>query len=665
MIYGAYHEDYHLIKVIAPSNNQIDFHNVLLICDNTVVDKLQLIDDSFYANEHHMFFETNHLINFQKDYYIKVNDNFSCHLNVGKVIRSKKLEKEYRYDGFLGIDYHQEHTEFNVWSPVAKEIKLVLLKGNEIVDTYSLLYKDKGLWNVSISGDLEGYGYYYLIRINEEFIKTLDPYAVSSNANSTHNFIVNINKNNEMMPFDSPLLQDALIYELHIKDFTYHVDRSLSEYLKMARCSKIYEHLKKMNVTHLQLQPLNSFAGVEENKKDKMYNWGYNPREYNVPSGWYASRPNDCYNRIEEFREMINAIHKEGFGVILDVVYNHVFDIDTFSLAYLAPGYFFRTDNQGFLTNASWCGNDFASEKYMARKFIIDSLKHWVINYNIDGFRFDLMGLIDKQTIEEAYLEISKIKPNIIFYGEGWNMQSGISLNECANLMNAKKISKVGFFNDYFRNIIRGEENRFNVGFIQNNNQKINDFENVLNGSLNMFNSHLQSINYIECHDNKTLADYLDFLNDTNKYNAVKIDFCILLLAKGIPLMHMGQEVLASKNGLDNTYNDNTGINCFNYDLISKYQDMISLISNLVSFRRKYSLNDDVNLYYEFERHDDFIKFENKELLFYLKINDNNLIVSFDENTTIVFRNDMMVDEVIKELNLDKCGMYVVKKHAN
>lgn len=662
MIYGAYHEDYHLIKAIVPSIEKIDWNNILLVSDDIIVDKLQLLDDSFYANEHHMFLKTNHQFNLQKDYYVKVNENFLLHLNVGKIIRTKRLEEEYSYSGYLGIKYYKDSTDFSVWSPVAKEIKLVLLKDSKIANTYSILYKDKGLWNINIKGDYEGYGYYYLVRINEEFVKTLDPYAVSSNANSEYNYIVDLSKHQCVNKFNNPSLKDTFIYELHLRDLTYNIESGSSEYIKMKNCILAYQHLKSMNVTHLQIQPLNSFFGVDEVDKGKFYNWGYNPREYNVPSGWYASKPNDCYNRIAELREMIYSIHSEGFGVILDVVYNHVFDIDTFSLAYLAPGYFFRTDSRGFLTNASWCGNDFASEKFMARRFIIDSLKHWVLNYNVDGFRFDLMGLIDKETIEQAYQELTKINPNIILYGEGWNMQSGIPLDDCANLINAKKLSNIGFFNDYFRNVVRGEESKMNIGFIQNANRKITDLECVLNGSLNMFNSHLQSINYIECHDNKTMVDYLDFLNENEKLDAIMIDFCILLVSKGIPLMHMGQEVLASKNYLDNTYNDNSGVNYFNYGLVEKYSEVINLINNLIKFRKTYSLNSEHNKYYNFSLTNDCIRFENKELVFYLKINNHLATIDFESEVEIVFKGFEYITENSKVLEMNDCGMYVIKK---
>ncbi len=630
----AYIEDYHYIKLII-HESEMSLIDVDELYIENGLDRLKL-----FVFKIEQFGETFHInttfkgrILLHRDYYINLQQDLKIHLDLGQIMRTERFDVENYYDGPLGVEYHQDYTIFRVWSPVAKEIKLVLSKEEEVIE--HLNYLNQGLWELKLLGDYERYRYHYEVRIDSEFKRTLDPYALASNTDSEENYVVDLAKTYQMKyqgnSFSGNYLE-AIIYELHLKDV--NIKKEASSYL--ALIDKL-SYIKNLGVTHLQIMPLNAFGGISEGNKEVLYNWGYNPVEFNVPTGWYATLPNDPYNRLNEIKKMVDEIHHHGLLINLDVVYNHVYIAQTFSLNVLVPGYVYRTDYQGFITNGSGCGTDLASERRMNRKFIIDSLKHWVTNYGIDGFRFDLMGLLDYETLIIARKELLSIKPNIMLYGEGWNLSTGLPETKRSTINNSWALPNYAFFNDMFRNLMRGEPFN-NRGFIYNQNDNLKNVMEVIKGSASkgfLLERPSQSINYIECHDNLTFFDKLkqDLVDlqveDFEKY--VILSLGLVILSIGVPFLHAGQELMRSKQGIDNTYNLGLEINGLSYDNVDNYQTIIEALKYFIAFRQK----------------EEIYKINNPDLIddkLVVKVTPNNTLLYEIDKLGVIFKNNKLID---------------------
>lgn len=667
----AYIEDYHYIKLIVPSTEQFLINvDELYINNGYEFLKLFVFKTEQFNDVYHIHTTFKGRILLHKDYYINLANDEKIHLDLGQIMRTERFDVENYYDGPLGVEYHQDYSVFRVWSPVAKEIKLVLKKDEEQV--YNLKYVSEGLWELKLDGDFERYCYHYEVRVNLEFKRTLDPYAFSSSANSKENYVIDFSKTH---PFSYPKTNfsgnylESMIYELHLKDL--NVQKQASSYL--ALLDKL-PYIKDLGVTHLQIMPLNAFGGVLEDNKEALYNWGYNPVEYNVPTGWYASMPNDPYNRLNELKMMIEEIHKQGLLVNLDVVYNHVYVAEEFSLNTFVPGYVYRTDNYGFMTNGSGCGTDFASERRMNRRFIIDSLKHWILNYDIDGFRFDLMGLLDFETLREARKELIKIKPYLMLYGEGWNLSTGLPEPKRSTINNYWALPNFAYFNDVFRNLMRGEPYN-NKGFIYNRNHNLKNIAEVIKGSSCrgfLFKKPSQSINYVECHDNLTFFDKLrQDLGDIETEEQVKyaiLSLGLVVLSLGIPFIQAGQELLRSKRGIDNTYNLGMEINGLSYEKIEEYQIIINALKYFINFRQKealYKLNNPEIIEEKLivkATPNNTILYETDEMEIIFKNNKIEENFIFERPIRLVFEGIKEVDKVIDDFKADDIGVYIIYK---
>ncbi len=669
MLSKAYIEDYHYIKLLIHEDDMtcIDLDNIVVTSHQHSL-KLSVFKIEQFGEFFHINTTFKGRINLHQDYYVKLVDGRLIHLDLGQIMRTKRFDVENAYDGPLGVEYHLDKTIFRIWSPVAKEIKLVL-NGN---DVYPLRYVSKGLWVCQVFGDLDSCKYHYEVRVNEEFVKTLDPYAVASCANSESNYVIDFQKTYQLRypstKYNSYL--ESVIYELHLKDVNDL--KQSSSYL--ALIDKL-QYFKDLGITHLQVMPLNAFGGVDEVNKDALYNWGYNPVEFNVPTGWYASNPDDPYNRINELKMMIDQIHQKGLNINLDVVYNHVYDNLSFSLNNLVPGYVFRTDKQGFLTNGSGCGCDFASERYMNRKFMIDSLIHWVKNYQIDGFRFDLMGLIDYETLIEVQKQLSFIQSNIMLYGEGWNLPTSLPSDLRATLNNNWALPEFAFFNDYFRNVMRGEPYS-DHGYLYNQNRYLNDVSFVLKGSSSMETFLIkpsQSINYVECHDNLTFVDKLKrdktSISNLNAYLVLSLGAVVLSL--GIPFIHAGEELGRTKKGIDNSYNLGLDINGISYQNQEAYTDVIKALKYFIDFRKNNALyqENDPDVIDQTMK----VKFTDNNTVCYqtdgfqviLKNNEIPEEFNFDQDMWLLFEGDYETKEEVKSLLASQIGVYILKKKGS
>ena len=360
-------------------------------------------------------------------------------------------------------------TCFKIWAPTATQVQLILYE-DDVTHFRRMERQSKGIWELTIHQDLEGCRYRYEIVNNLVRQETIDPYAIASTVNAEYSVVVDPLKCVQIKQDLRPQLAqstDAIIYELSIRDFTMDSSSKvehrgkflgLTERVKDESTGNAYglAYLKELGVTHIQMLPIFDFSGIDENIPEASYNWGYNPVQYNVPEGSYALNPQDPYSRINELRMMINALHEEGLGVIMDVVYNHVYERRTFPFDAMVPTYFYRYDYQGMPSDGTGCGNDLATERSMVRKYILDSVKFWIQEYGIDGFRFDLMGIIDVDTMNEIRQLCDELHPNIILYGEGWDMNTPLPQAQKAAQFNAFKLPKIGHFNDKFRDTIKG-----------------------------------------------------------------------------------------------------------------------------------------------------------------------------------------------------------------
>lgn len=534
------------------------------------------------------FFALEKPVNFQLNDRIWINEK-QYPLEIGVVTLTKEFEQKYRFDGKLGVSYTKNHSVFSVFSPVAKEINLVL-DG----DIYPMNYHCP-IWTVTVTGNQENKSYLYNVRLVDTFEDVLDPYTFACDVNSS--VVIDWDKTVEIKPSPIRLKKyvDAVIYEGHVRDLTINLDveskgtfLGLTEYSKTLK-SDVLTYIKKLGMTHLQLLPVYDFGGVDDLNKNHKYNWGYNPEQYFAIDGFYSIDPNDPYERINSFKSVINKAHDLGLGINMDVVYNHVYEFYNFPYDKLVPGYFFRHDSKHKMTDASYCGNDVETRNYMVRKLIIDSLIHFTKNFQIDGFRFDLMGLLDIETMKRIEEELKKINPHIMLYGEGWNMNSEVAPKCRPHMQNNQYFPSYAHFNDNYRNTFKGELHGLGLGFGMGNLNLISKAMDSIIGSPQLFVSPNQSINYVECHDNLTFYDKMVLSSGIeNPRFKINQDFVnhVIAISQGVPFYHAGQEFYRSKKGVENSYNRLDDINMIWWN---PHSEGVKKLRKLLAIRKRYA----------------------------------------------------------------------------
>ena len=544
-----------------------------------------------------------------EEYQIEDDKGIAFGLRTGAVIRTPEFDDHYYYDGEdLGAAYTKEKTVFKVWAPTATNVKLKLINdfGAE-KGTVAMQRGERGVWSLTVHNDLKGYYYSFLVRVNYIWREATDPYSRAVSVNGQYSAIVDTEKiekhPNKIPPLESPV--DAIIYETNIRDFSHHHNSGMNakgKYLAFTeentKTDKGYStgisYLKELGVTHIEILPVNDFSGVDETIIGKEYNWGYNPRHFNAPVGIYSTNPHVPFNRIEELKELIKSLHKNGLGVILDVVYNHVFQKELSNFEKIVPGYYFRYDLNGMPANGSGCGNDIASERLMVRKFIVSSVRYWLEYFQVDGFRFDLMGLIDIETMKEIERTVREIKPDAILLGEGWDLPTAIPANQKSTIENAPKLNGIGFFNDRFRDKIKGSNfDLKDIGYISGKKVESKDFYQLITNTGSGYPlKPTQSVNFVECHDNHTLWDRLQLANgiESNEIRQRRHRFAtsIVLLSQGIPFLHSGQEFFRTKHGIENSYCSPDWINELNWDLREQHDDTITYLKCLIQIRKSH-----------------------------------------------------------------------------
>jgi len=537
---------------------------------------------------------------------------------LAKLYDSSDFAAKYTYTGNdLGNSYSKSETKMRVWAPTATAVSVVtyakadsaLGDGVETAMTQDV----NGTWVAKFSGDKEGLIYNYRVTVNGATNEAVDPYVRATTVNGARGVVVDLAKTNptnwkKSKPAFSGKATDAVIYELHVRDLSMDTSSGIpaahkGKFLAFTDLNTTssgqktgISAIKDLGVTHVELLPIFDFASVDETSPG--FNWGYDPTNYNVPEGSYSSDPTKPTARITELKQAIQAMHDQKLRVNMDVVYNHVYNAGAFSQEAIVPGYWFRTDETGNLTNGSGCGNDVASERPMVRKFIVDSVKYWASEYNLDGFRFDLMGLMDIQTINEVTAALKAIDPTIIVIGEGWNMGT-LPDDQKANQVNIAKLNNVAHFNDQIRDGIKGSVfNSTDTGWATGKISAASDIYAGIVGNIDYSAAFLtkwttaspaQSVNYVESHDNLTLADKLTAsvkgVSPAGVAQLSQFASSIAFLSQGVPFLQAGQEFLRSKNGNENSYNADDATNSLKWSTKVKYVATTKYYQGLFALR--------------------------------------------------------------------------------
>ncbi|WP_150272501.1 type I pullulanase [Paenibacillus tepidiphilus] len=529
----------------------------------------------------------------------------------GVSVSDQAFDELFSYEGDdLGVTYTPSGSVFCLWAPTAQEAEVVLYNTwDEAEGQHIPLVRDvRGTWRLTVNGDLEGKLYTYRVRIGEQWNEAADPYARAVAVNGDRGCILDLRKTDpqrwtdDKPPFADPV--DAVIYELHLRDLSLHPASGISQkgqYLGLAEdgtrgpggIKTGLDHIVDLGVTHVQLLPVYDYAteSVDETRlNEPQYNWGYDPKNYNVPEGSYASDPYAPAARIREMKTMIQALHDRGLRVIMDVVYNHFYDGYRVNFAKLVPGYYVRYLPDGRLSNGSGCGNDAATERKMLSRFIVESVIYWAKEYHFDGFRFDLMGLMDVETMQEVRRRLDEIDPSLITIGEGWVMETELAEDRRANQNNAQALPRIGHFNDSYRDAVKGNIFRFNEpGFISGKGGLDRTVKAGITAT-QFAEEPQQSVNYMECHDNHTLWDKIAMstpgATDAQRRAMHRLASAMVLTSQGIPFLHAGQEFMRTKGGVENSYKSPIEVNWLDWERCAEHAEDVAYMKSLIALRR-------------------------------------------------------------------------------
>ena len=545
---------------------------------------------------------------------------------IEKVFSSEEFEAEYTYNGSdLGATWTKEETFFRLWSPTATKATLRLYKsGNtknsDLTDEINMIPDVFGTWVAKKSGDLNGIYYTFAVTIDGKEYEAPDPYAKAVGVNGKRSMVIDLSETDpdgwdeDCGVFFDKRITDAVLYEMHVRDISSDISSGIEhkgKFLGLAEegtktlsgISTGLDHIKELGVTHIHFLPSYDYGSVDESAPDgTQYNWGYDPENFNVPEGSYSTDAENGATRIREMKEMIKTLHKNGIGAVLDVVYNHVYHTEEFCFNALTGGYFSRRDENGKWSSGSGCGNDTASERSMVRKYIVDSVKYWADEYHLDGFRFDLSGLLDIVTINEVIVEVHKTHPNVIIYLEGWDMPTAVTKPgiELAHMFNSEKMPGASFFSDTFRDLLRGRETE-EKGFCAGAKGKKHAIDRCFMGMPFWCKTPVQCINYTSCHDGYTLFDKIALscpeLDFSQRVSINRLTAAITILSQGTPLFQAGEEMLRSKKHPDGTFEHNS-YNCSDFvnsikwsDLdIPEYRETFEYYKGLIAFRKAHGV---------------------------------------------------------------------------
>lgn len=554
---------------------------------------------------------------------------------------NSEFDKKYGYDGDLGAIYSNNKCEFVLWAPTAKEVQLVIYgkDGYEYNCNPKNIYKMKkdvkGSWRIKLNGDFDGYYYNYLVNIDDKISEVVDPYAKAVGVNGNRGMVIDLSKTNpkgwenDIKPKLNSAT-DSIIYEAHIRDLSIDENSGIKDEYKgkfkaltiLDSCipgtnvKTVVNHIKDMGFTHIHLLPAFDYGSVDETKlEEPQFNWGYDPKNYNVPEGSYSTNPYLGNVRVKEFKEMVKSLHEAGIRVVMDVVYNHTHNLES-CLNKAVPGYYYRQNKNYEYSNASACGNETASERFMFRRYMIDSVVYWAKEYHIDGFRFDLMGIHDIETMKLIRNELNKIDQSIIIYGEGWMGGDSPLKDELAALKkNTHKFEKlqIAAFSDDCRDGVKGHvfyekeagfvngkdglEETIKFAVVASTLHENVDKNNIIYSREFWANEPYQTVNYASAHDNYTLWDKLKLstvnCNEKDLIEMNKLIAGIILTSQGISFIHAGEEIARTKvdengNLVENSFQSSDEVNKIYWNRKIKYRDLCEYYKGLITLRKNY-----------------------------------------------------------------------------
>ncbi len=543
-----------------------------------------------------------------------------------RLFDSEEFINTLTYDGELGALYSKDSTTFRVWAPFASKMILNLYPtGDKSVaqDTLAMKRIEGGAWELTVEGNLDGNYYTYSVTNYGKTSEVVDPYARSAGVNGNRSMVIDLSKSAISDSFvvgknEKDFSQtDAIIYELHVRDMSIAKDSGIENKGKYLAFTEVgtknshgdltgISHIKELGANYIHLLPVYDYMTVDETKC-VAYNWGYDPYNYNVPEGSYSTNPYDGEVRVKEFKEMVQSIHSQDMGVIMDVVYNHTSKSIDSHFNLLVPNYYYRTKWDGSFSNGSGCGNEIATERKMVRKYIVESVAYWAEEYNIDGFRFDLMGVYDVDTMNAIRARLDEINPNILMYGEGWDA-GGVLQGQWipAKKANTRLLdTRIAAFSDNIRDGLKGSVfSSTEPAYVNGEGDKKNSVVFGITASTigvkgisAWATEPTQTITYVSAHDNNTLFDKIQLTNPNaslkDKIAMNNLASAITLTSQGVAFIHAGEELLRTKvlkNGsLDhNSYKSSDDVNKLDYNRKSEYDQVFNYYKGLVSLRNTF-----------------------------------------------------------------------------
>lgn len=569
---------------------------------------------------------------------VKLNDLVIIGVAAATVVSCAPAKNEYtsfelypvRSGSLTEMEYAPEATQFTLWAPTADEVRLMLYEageGGHAYETVSMERAEEGTWKTKVEKDLKGKFYTFNVKIDGKWQgDTPGINAKAVGVNGKRAAIIDLRETDpegwaedKRPPLASPA--DIIIYEVHHRDFSVHPSSGIEHKGKFLAMTETgtknpggmatgIDHLKELGVTHVHILPSYDYASVDETRLDEnKYNWGYDPLNYNVPEGSYSTDPYRPEVRIREFKQMVQALHKAGIRVVLDVVYNHTFNTAESNFERTVPGYFYRQKPDGTLADGSACGNETASNRPMMRKYMIESVLYWINEYHIDGFRFDLMGIHDIETMNEIRKAASAIDPTIFIYGEGWAASAPqMPEDSLAMKANTYKMPGIAAFSDEMRDALRGpfnnnEQGAFLAG-LPGGEESIKfgiagavKHPQINNDSVNYSKAPwagqpTQMISYVSCHDDMCLVDRLKAsvpgITPEELVRLDKLAQTAVFTSQGVPFIYAGEEVLRDKKGVHNSYQSPDFINAIDWDRKTLNADAFAYYKGLIQLRRNH-----------------------------------------------------------------------------
>lgn len=694
--YDAYYDDYNLVRVYMSKMSYGGESSYFYISDEvnnnyacTLVSKEDTNKDfNIYI------LSIDRALSFEHEYEVINEHGRRTILQFSGIVKTKRFDQEFFYNGDdLGCTINNKGTHFALWSPFAFRV-LIQISKNKTKTIHEMQRSDKGVFRFSSSDNLNEATYVYLIRVHGSWKQTSDPYAYASSENSTASGVVDL-KLIQHQDYDLPIMNsvcDAIIYEASIRDLTMQEDIGVKhpgtyvgfceENATTKNKETGFSYIKSLNITHVQLMPVFDFGSVDEMNPFKNYNWGYDPNHFRCLEGSYSLNPCKPIERMKEFASLVDKCHQHGIRVNVDVVMNHVFDKFYNALECCVPNYFFQMNQEGYFSNGSFCGNDYDSNTLMGRKYIVDTCVELLKIYHIDGLRFDLMGILDVETMNQVQAKCQKLNKDFMVYGEGWNMPSYLSEDQRASINNQAKMANIAHFSDRFRDVIKGKtgnEDTAIKGYASGDVSLIEECKNVLCascfefGSSLLFNNPINCINYVECHDNMSVYDKIsECCSEEDEMIWVRRQLMMnacTLLAQGIPFIHSGQEFGRTKQGLSNTYNVSDQINMIDYERKKHFNWLKEQSIVLINIRKHYR-----GFRYmsksEMEGHVYFDDIDQKVLIYRIQENRQEIYVffnpshedfnyKFDSQVELIFFNELKPTKLVSEVNVGKVSTII------